>query len=363
MSSQKFTIDERFAFWDAYDKKCIYCGEPITELSSLRIDHLVPEILTHQDHKDDFHSLLEKHNLPKDYDIFSYYNLVASCSKCNGMKSYKTGLAINSIILETARTKVPIIIKKVEIFRKKIAANNINNYSTMPFIFKFRDSIKKGLLSKSKLVDLYDLPVYIGGIEDFSLEGLDGKRPNNPPIINTVSEYINALENGWYPDTTFSIKMSGWFEKARCFLHALERAKLPQISYFSDCQFSFKKLHEFSDMIAYPSYVPTSELDLHHYHFNQNNSLSSYFEYLSSIQTPVKIDKCEDDILSFESESTHFYLEELLRADISGNGYQEILCLLGVQIVGESLGFSNIVLLQKHNPDDLIRYISYSMYL
>lgn len=359
MSNQKFTVDERFAFWIVYDKKCIYCGNPIMELSSLRIDHLVPEILADKNHENDLCDLLKKHCLPKGYNIFAYYNLVASCSKCNGMKLDKTGLIINSIILEVAKTNALKIETKVRTFRKKIAADNVNQYSTIPFIFKFRDNNIKGLLSKSKLVDLYDLHVYAGGIEDFILEGFGNGRPDNPPIINTVSEYINALNDGWYADTTFSMKMSGWFDKARCFLHALERAKLPKISYLSDNQFSFKKIHELSDMIAYPSYLPKFEMESYAYHFNENRALKDYFDYLSSNQTPAKIDKHEEEVFSFEAEYTHFYLEELLRADISGNGYEEILCVLGLQVVGGSLGFSSIVLLQKNNPDDLVTYKYY----
>lgn len=359
MSTQKFTIDERFAFWEVYDKKCIYCGNPIMELSSLRIDHLLPERLADEKSKDELNILLAKHLLSNDYNIFDYYNLVASCSKCNDMKSSKTGLIINPVILEVASSNASKIEKKVKIFRRKIAANNVNQFSTVPFFLKFRDNNIKGLLSKSKLVDLYDLPVYAGGIEDFVLEGFEGGRPDNPPIINTVAEYVNALNNGWYADTTFSIKVSGWFEEVQCFLHALEKAKLPRISYFSDNQFNFRTINELSDMLAYPSYVPDFEMEQYAYKFNENRSLQDYFDYLSAHQTPAKINKHEENILSFEAEHTCFYLEELLRADISGNGYEEILCILGLQVVGGSLGFSSVILLQKESPDVLATFKYY----
>lgn len=359
MSTQKFTIDERFAFWEVYDKKCIYCGNPILELSSLRIDHLLPERLADEKSKGELKEILTKHLLPNDYDIFAYYNLVASCSKCNGMKTGKTGLIINPINLETALSNAPKLTKKVRAFRRKMGADNVNQYSTVPFIFKFRDNNVKGLLSKSKLIDLYDLPVYAGGIEEFVLEGFDGSRPDNPPIINTVAEYINALTDGWYADTTFSIKISGWFEKARCFLHAIEKAKLPKICYFSDNQFSFKKFNQLSDMIAYPSYVPEFEMKSHSYQFNESRSLQDYFDYLLSQHMPAEINKHEEDVLSFEAEYTYFYLEELFRADISGNGYEEILCLLGLKVVDGTLSFSNVVLLQKESPDTLVTFKCY----
>ncbi|MDD3266551.1 MAG: hypothetical protein PHC75_05150 [Burkholderiales bacterium] len=203
------------------------------------------------------------------------------------------------------------------------------------------------------------MPVYAGGVEDFALEGFGNYKLENPPLINTVSEYISALNDGWYAYTTFSIKVSGWFNEARCFLHALENAKLPKINYLSDNQFNFKKIKELSDMIAYPSYVPEFEMKHNSYQFNKNRSLKDYFDYLSSHQNPVKIDKHEEDILSFEAEHTYFYLKELLRADISGNGYEEILCVLGLQVVDGSLGFSSVILLQKESPDALVTFIYY----
>ncbi|MDD3266552.1 MAG: hypothetical protein PHC75_05155 [Burkholderiales bacterium] len=111
MSRQRFTIDERLAFWEVYDRKCIHCQNPILELSNLRIDHLLPERLADQKSKDELYDLLVRYSLPNNYNIFDYYNLVASCSKCNGMKAGKTGLTINSVKLEIASSNAPKIVK------------------------------------------------------------------------------------------------------------------------------------------------------------------------------------------------------------------------------------------------------------
>ena len=354
MSKQKFTVDERLAFWEVYNQKCIYCSNPILELSNLQIDHLLPENLYNDKVK--LQNILKQYNLPDDYDIFNYYNLVASCIRCNSRKWSHTERIINPINLNIANKNAPKIKALVHKYRKKLIANRQEHPTTVSFEFMFREKKIKGSISKSKLVDLYDLPVYIGGIDDFALEGFNGSRPENPPIINTVSEYIAALNDGWYADTNFSMKMSGWLDTARCFLYALEIAKLPKISYFSDNEFSFKNINELSELLARPVYIPEFEMEAWEYQFIANKSLNNYFDYLTSKNYSVNIELQNDDELRLEAYFTQFYFRELLRADFSGGGYEEILCLMGQSPVGGSLSCSSVVLLQKHAPQDLITY-------
>jgi hypothetical protein len=357
MSAQKFTIYERFAFWKAYEEKCIYCKNPILELSSLCIDHVIPEYLAKPEEEVKIKTLLLDLNLPASYDISEYYNLVSSCSKCNAMKSSKTGIIPNPIVLNEANVKATVIAKLVDKYRKKLIANKDTSPTTMPFKFMFRERSVKGPISKSILVDLYDIPVYAGGVSDFSLEGFQNKQPENPPIINTVNEYIDAVTKGWYPDTTFSIKISGWFETARCFLHALENARCPFACHFSDNFFNFTKYEKLSEVFAYPSYVPESEL--RDYPWSRESSIVNYFNYLSGNNKELSLISNNDEEFVFEADYTKFYIQELLRADFSGNGFEEILCVYGLNAIGGSLGFSNIILLQKESPDKLITFKYY----
>lgn len=361
MSTQRFTSDQRFAFWRAYDGKCIYCRSPILEISNLRIDHVIPEDLAKLEKKEQLEKLLFKLNLPNNYDIFAYYNLVSSCSRCNALKSSKTGLIPNSILLNEASEKSVVVTKLVDKYRKKIVANNDTNPSTIPFKFMFRDRNIRGPIGKSKLVDLYDLPVYAGGVEEFYLEGFGSTRPKNPPRINTVNDYVAAINNGWYADTMFSMKMSGWFEKARCFLNALEKAILPKISYFSDNMFNLTKLDDISETIARQIWSEDEGLvsDFDSYTWKTDRSINEYFLHLAVNSKKPKLISYTEDVLIFEADYTRFYLEELLRCDFSGHGYEEILCVYGLDVVGGSLGFSNVVLLQKESPDAFVTFQDY----
>ncbi len=112
-------------------------------------------------------------------------------------------------------------------------------------------------------------------------------------------------------------------------------------------------------MIAYPGYIPEQDIANRDYQLKQDRPLSEYFNYLKLNDVPAIIETQNDEIFCFEAEPTRFYFKELLRADFSGNGYEEILCMLGQQAIGGTLGFSSVILLQKHSPDDLVTYVYY----
>jgi hypothetical protein len=85
MSSQAFTLEQRYAIWQVHDGRCFYDGEPVA-FNDMEIDHLVPESYAEKpaDRRVAAFSAL---SLPADYDVRGYYNLVPACGRCNGRKS------------------------------------------------------------------------------------------------------------------------------------------------------------------------------------------------------------------------------------------------------------------------------------
>lgn len=348
MTKQKFTIDERFAFWEAYDKKCIYCSRPILEISQLEIDHLLPESLSKDNLQ--FQTILQEHKLPPNYTLTEYYNLVASCASCNRKKGKNTNLIINSINLSTADKKADAVEKLIRKFRKKCVANLETQPTTVPFQFMFRNRLIKGPISKSRLVDLYDLPVDIGTIEDFTLTGkTDNDRSS---IIETVTDYNAALEKGYHAGTTFEMHMSWSFEIASAFLQAIEGAQLPRISYLSDDYFLFTNLKQISAKVAERPGCCPEPIDS----FDLNMTLKELKH-----DPVIKSITCDNESFSvyFNDEGEAIFgprflsYTELLRADFTGDGYEEILCYY-YNCTGGSLRYWGLALLQKQNPNDLI---------
>ena len=165
---QNFTIDERLAFWMAYEKKCIYCIDPILELSRFEIDHILPVSLLQEPIK--FKNILDQYQLPSHYNLNSYYNLVVSCMACNRRKRTHTQHIVNPTLLEVAQKKAVQVEGLVKKYRRKLILNTEEQLTTVPFQYMFRDRLVKGSMSKSKLLDLYDLPVNLGSITDFTLK-------------------------------------------------------------------------------------------------------------------------------------------------------------------------------------------------
>lgn len=81
MSKQKIQAVRRDAIWNGYDKKCLYCGRPLS-YTEVNIDHFIPESIS----ADKLDSLKAKGILPHCYSVHGDYNLVVACSEHNTKK-------------------------------------------------------------------------------------------------------------------------------------------------------------------------------------------------------------------------------------------------------------------------------------
>lgn len=84
MSKQSFTAAQREAIWLAHSQKCAYTGELI-DISNFHIDHVIPE--TFNEKPDLLAETLAKLELPKDFDLLGWENLLPCCPRVNLQKS------------------------------------------------------------------------------------------------------------------------------------------------------------------------------------------------------------------------------------------------------------------------------------
>lgn len=68
----------RRTLWEAYNKKCFYCKEPIS-FNNFQIDHLIPKSLGNE-------QAIETYELSENFELDSYYNLVPTCFPFNNRK-------------------------------------------------------------------------------------------------------------------------------------------------------------------------------------------------------------------------------------------------------------------------------------
>jgi len=138
------SIIVKHALWEAYEKKCFYCGELIKSWENLEIDHIIPRSL--KDKHEKFESLKKEFGLESDFEIDSYYNLVPTNSYCNKRKSNQI---YNNKRLLFFLNLVEKKIEKIEQIEKKIIIerNKSNELSRLGI------NIENGLLNRKEILE------------------------------------------------------------------------------------------------------------------------------------------------------------------------------------------------------------------
>jgi hypothetical protein len=110
LNKHKFTITDRQALYEVYDKKCFYCTESLL-FSEMEIDHIVPENLV--DGAEEWIQFLKDYQLPANFAVNSISNWVPAHARCNNRKS-GTPFPIETTLyyLGLAERKVPTVEKK-----------------------------------------------------------------------------------------------------------------------------------------------------------------------------------------------------------------------------------------------------------
>lgn len=136
---------------------------------------------------------------------------------------------------------------------------------------------------------------------------------------------------------------------------AIERAMLPKISYFSDYYFLFTDTEQLSAKLAERPGCKPEPLDS----FDANMSICQLEKVSPQIIKKVQGDSDSltiyyQNVFEKKDYGPKFIIyRELVRADFTGDGYEEILCLYADRS-GGSFHYSGLALLQKQNPSELI---------
>jgi len=83
MSEYKFSIEQKWGLWRAYDYKCAYCQEPV-RWGDVTIDHILPECLIEK--PEELQKLVTRFNLGADFCINDYGNWAPTHFGCNVRK-------------------------------------------------------------------------------------------------------------------------------------------------------------------------------------------------------------------------------------------------------------------------------------
>ncbi len=361
MSKQSFTAAQREAIWFAHSSKCAYTRE-LLDISNFHIDHILPETLNEQPKLRA--ETLTKLGLQQDFDLLGWENLLPCRPGANLQKS-ATVFDPSHIhfFLGIASAKKPDIIKKLkEIEQRKIrgrtlillqqclergelsadeVAQILEQYKEVPeAVFEllqgmqFVDAEEVTVVSKADLETLLDRPVRLG--ENTHIEGLTlTNYKDEERQVSTCREYEKALSQGFYAKTTFDMKMSTWFEHQCGLLSALEVADTPAESYIASPKVSIIDL----SLMPFSLFPNIGE---------QEDPIDPSVSYQDKVDDgSLIIKRVSQNLLRAESGGMGQQLIEVTRADLNGDGIEDILLFEYCYATEGTLGFGGVKIITR----------------
>ncbi|VVN74697.1 hypothetical protein [Pseudomonas fluorescens] len=367
MSKQSFTAAQREAICVAHANKCAYTRETL-DISNFHIDHIVPETLNE---KPDLRAeTLTKLGLPKDFDLFGWENLLPCRPGANLQKSATVFEAAQiHFFLGVAASKKPNVIENLEkierrknrgravillqqcLERGELSAEEVaqilEDYTGAPeAIFellegmKFTDSEEVTVVSKAELDTLRDRPVRLG--ENHDIDGLTLRNEANEQcFVRTCREYDQALSKDFFAQTTFDIKMSSWFEHQCGLLRALQAADTPSESFIENPRVSIIDL----SLMPFSLFPEMGDEDI------AIDPSTSYQDKVDDGSLVIK--RVSQNLLSVESVSMGQQLIEVVRADLNGDGIEDILLFEYCYAKEGTFGFGGVKTITRLNPSGM----------
>lgn|SRR5574343_921792 len=328
-----FTPRERQAFCIVYKNKCNYCGRNITYYEC-ELDHIIPRSVG----IDKLSTLKEQHNLSENFRLDSYENILPSCTKCNKEKSASVKEhTVLATYLAKAKEKAPKILNQVEKLNKKYELDK--DYSiTISFQVEFRDGIVRGPINKGLITELEHKHIKFLNQYELHLTLTNDNRAEPKNVCN-IAEYRDAIKNGFFAASTYSMKSEVSFIVMNSILYWLETAKVPIICSFSNINFYLYKLDLIDSSLTEISIQISGD-------FQDYKATSRPMSQLIK-KNKIKVINTGNDILHIESENGYGkVIRECLRGDFLGNGCQEILCSVYEYMIGGTLGVNYMIVLK-----------------
>jgi hypothetical protein len=361
VSKQNVPYALRHALWIAHKEKCVYCDQPLA-FGELEIDHIIPESYSKNLA---LPSLLQQLELPPDFDLKSTENLLPAHGRCNRKKTddvYKT--AVLFFYFSMAAKQIPVVhalinktkqinkrdnllaqiadaiesgvITHMDIQREKQNPNTLKLSRPLVFVDGSLDSVNVEDVPK-----LLDRPVLVGGRPEILVTFSDSNGPRME--VQTCRQYRAALAAGFYALSTFDMKMEAFLKTVNAILAAAELVHTPKVS-FVDSPFRGLADLELIPVSALPTVGPDDEKDI---------------KAMGSDSLKDLLDRGEIKILAISSNELRIewrwglLMREICRADLDGDGIEDILCECYCWATEGTLGFGWTSRLTRRSNSEL----------
>ena len=369
--SQTRTGNERLAIWMAHKKRCVYCGEPI-QLRDLEIDHILPASLENE--PQELKCLKAELGLPTWFSLSSARNFVPAHDWCNSRKTNRVFSPANvRYFLEIAEGKLEAIDRLVSglalqsekehllgAVQTAIESGNMNFGDLIDVVsevksfplstqIEFVDGEWDGRDCLQEIEKLLDRPILFGGTT--SIDGIEFVNDaGGSMVIRTCREYRAAKSAKYYAPTTFAMKMEAFVSAADAVLEAASRAQIPAISYLKSPHVGVADLNLLPATIL-PAISPDGQAMI--------DDLGKVSLRDLALSNKIAVIDVSSTRLNVAFEGLGMVLKELLRADLDGDGAEEILVQDYTYAIGGSLGVSSIDLLRRSSSEAPLEYESW----
>ncbi len=358
----KMPTETRTCIWRAHGKRCVYCGEPVSFLQ-LEIDHIIPERLASEPHE--LAKVLNELGLPSNFGTNSLLNLVPAHASCNREKSSRVFMTGNvRFFLERAAAREDTVlacIEKMKLQAQKenllanlasgLQAGNVQMTDVMGMLrdsasfpltssIKFADESEISEIAQRDIEELLDKPILIGGQTEFAAEFANSS--GNKMTVRTCREYRAARAAKYYADTTYDRKSEAFLKAADAVLAAVARAQPATVSYVSSPYCGVADL----DLLPKELLPALSTDDAAAISAMTESSLAEL-----AVKKQIEIISVSSRHLSFTWKGVGVMLMELLRADIDGDGIEELLVQYYKYALGGTFGYGEIGVLSRTGPD------------
>jgi len=366
MSNQSFSASLREAIWLAHGKKCAYTRE-LLDVSSFHIDHIIPETLA--ENPVELESVKAMIGLPESFNVLGFENLLPSRPGANLQKGstvldcahthFFLGIAASKKVTVEAhlaniekrnmRGKALILLQQC-LERGQLNASEVavilNAYADQPEVIfpliegmRFADATEVRAIAKSDIENLRDRPVRMGQNEHN--DGLILLNDEAMEVhVHTCREYKEAVNAGFYAQSTFEMKMATFFEHQCGLLTALEAAITPEVSFIESPRVGVIDL-DLMPFCLFPRFGPDNA---------EEDSFAIYQSKLS--EGKIVITKVRQNFLEVaEPDGMGQQLIEVARADFNGDGVEEILLFEYCWATQGTLGYGGVRVLTRRSAD------------
>ena len=262
---------------------------------------------------------------------------VLGCEKNNESSSQQTETDPNSKAKVTEKNPAPASAPPVE--PGELTFELVRS-------IKFADGTEVKSITKADIETLRDLPIDMGGNKTDGVTLTRSRktksRHDKKIHVRTCREYDAALEDGYYPSSTYDISMGSWFKYPCGTLNLLEIATVPQRSFIPTSEeevFNLKLL----PLSLFPVVTDFEQT----YGYNIEN-----VTYQDQVDKGLfKVTEMSQSKLVCEYDGLRQHLTEVARADFNGDDVEDILLSEAVHATQGTYRTYDMIILTRKSTD------------